>query len=202
VAATPASTHRHTDLEEALAELARAQARTEAELSRLSVEMREFKDKVDATIANSHRQWGELSNKMGTLVEDVIAPGLPRVFCHFFGGDEATLALTVRSRRRHESERSRTQEFDAVVWGDEALLLNETRSRLAPEDIPSFVTLLKEARAFLPEAKTRKVVGALASFYLHPSLVTAGERQGLLMIGLDTGLLRVMNSPGFEPKAF
>ena len=48
-------------------------------------EMREFKDKVDRQIAEMNRQWGNLANKMGTLVEDIVAPGLPYAIKSTFG---------------------------------------------------------------------------------------------------------------------
>ena len=38
--------------------------------------------------------------------------------------------------------------------------------------------------------------------HLDSSLVTAGERQGLIMVGLGTGLLQVLNTPGFVPGRF
>jgi hypothetical protein len=46
------------------------------------------------------------------------------------------------------------------------------------------------------------VHGALASFYVDSTLVTAGERSGLLMLGLTRGIIQVLNSPGFAPRAF
>ncbi len=73
------------------------------------------------------------------------------------------------------------------------VLVNETKSTPRPEDIPAFLALLGEVREFLPETDGREVVG---------SLVAAGERQGLLMFGLGSGLLDVLNSPGFEPRRF
>ena len=44
--------------------------------------------------------------------------------------------------------------------------------------------------------------GVLGTFVLDPSLAAAGERQGLIMVGLGTGLLQVLNSAGFVPRAF
>ena len=57
-------------------------------------------------------------------------------------------------------------------------------------------------RDFLPEADGRDVIGSLAAFRIDPSLVAAGERQGLLMFGLGGGLLEVLKAPGFAPRRF
>ena len=221
-----AATHKHSDLEQAMAELARAQARaqadmargfkelrdrqtqTEANLDRLSAEMREFKDEMGEFKDEmgefkdtSGRRWGELANKMGTLVEDIVAPGIGEIFRKALGIQEDP-ECGIRIRRRHLTDRQRMQEYDVLAWNDDILLLNETRSRLRPDDIADLLAMLKEARGFLSEAKGRRLVGSLASFYVDPSLVAAAERQGLLVLGLGRGLLDVLNSPGFKPAEF
>jgi hypothetical protein len=94
------------------------------------------------------------------------------------------------------------REFDYVAMAGDVVLVNETNSRLRPEDIPAFIGVLQEVRDYLSEAEGRIVFGCLASFSLDPSLVIAGERQGLLMLGLGTGLIRVLNSPEFVPRQF
>ncbi len=228
--------HKHTELEQALIELARVQARTEANLDRLCAEMREFKNEMaefknemvefkgemvefkgemvefknETREANEQmrraseaadRRWGELSNKMGTLVEDFIAPGIPSIFRQALGIQDEPDSW-IRARRTHPRDRSRRREFDAVALGGGFLLINETKSTLRPEDIPPFLESLAEAREYWPEAEGCRVVGALASFYVEPSLVAAVEKAGLVMIGLNTGLLRILNSPGFKPREF
>jgi DNA-binding protein H-NS len=77
-----------TELEDLLAELLRAQARTQQHLDQLSqetrayrsrsqTEMREFKaemqvfrDQMQADRIDMRKKWGELANKMGTMAED------------------------------------------------------------------------------------------------------------------------------------
>jgi hypothetical protein len=171
-------------------------------------EMGEFKDTMQAFAERNdrewrkwRRQWGELANKMGTLVEDVIAPGIPSVFRRVFGWRRLELSAQ-RLRCTHRDDPGRMQEFDYVAAAGDVLLVTETRSTVRPEDIPALVALVEEARAYLPQAEGRSVVGGLAGFSLDPTLVTAGERQGLLMFGLGTGLLRVLNTPGFQPRRF
>lgn len=174
---------RVTRLEQAMADLAVAQADTKRSL------------------IEGRRQWGELANKMGTLVEDIVAPGIPDLFRRLFGAKE--LEFSARDvRRRHRFQGGRMREFDYVAMTGDVILVNETKSRLRPPDIPAFLEAIGEIRDYLPEANGRQVVGSLASFSVDPSLVAAGERQGLLMFGLATGLLTILNTPGFEPRRF
>ena len=184
-----------------MAELAKAQVRTHQNLDQLSHEMRAFKDDRLAAEARLDRRWGELANKMGTLAEDIVAPGIPAILQRAFGYAEEP-ALTVRSRRPHRRDPSRLREFDVLAFARDVLLVNETKSELKPEDLPRFEEVLREAPEYIPDAEGRRVVGALASFYVDPSLVRAGERQGFLMLGLGRGLMEILNSPDFKPREF
>jgi uncharacterized coiled-coil protein SlyX len=212
---------RLTTLEQAMAELAVAQARTQANLDRLSDEMRVFKDEMHAFKDGMHaskddmltfrdemrrssrdadRRLGELSNKMGTLAEDIVAPSVPALFERLFG--VADPGSVVRARLPNRKDPSRLREFDVVAWGGEVMLVNETKSRLRPEDVGAFAASLAEVRDYLSEAEGRRVVGSLSAFYVEPTLVTAAERAGLYVFGLGSGLLEVMNTPGFVPRRF
>lgn len=178
------------EMQEGNRELREGNRELQADTRAFRVELRE-----------AQRKWGELANKMGTLVEDIVAPGLAAVFRQVFGLDRVD-AYGQRVRRTHRADPGRQREFDYVASAGDLLLINETKSLIRPEDIPAFVTVLREARDYLPEADGRAVIGALAGFSVDPSLVAAGERQGLLMFGLGTGLLRVLNTPGFQPRRF
>lgn len=179
------------------AEEARARKEGQAASRKAQTELEEMR----AEARKAQRRWGEIANKMGTLVADIVAPGLPTVFQQVFGLERID-ASAMQVRRRHRTKRGWEREFDSVVMAGDILLVTETKSTLRPANIKSFLRALGEIREFLPDADGRHVVGALASLSVHPSLVTAGERQGLLMFGLGTGLLRMLNSSGFQPRHF
>jgi molybdopterin converting factor small subunit len=204
-------------LEQVGARIDRATAvaeRASAEVALLSAEMRDFKVEMAAfkqyvleDIAESRagraedrKKWGELANSMGTLVEDIVAPGIPDVFQRVFGVSEVIGRLINPKVPRRGSGPSR--EFDAVAWGGGYFLLNETKRRVKPEDIPAVVALLPEVRDYFPQAEGLKVVGSVASFRVDASMVRAAEREGLLVFGLGGGLLEVLNSAGFKPREF
>jgi len=186
-----------------MAELAAAQARTQEELSLLSREMRAFKDESEASGKRLDRSMGELANKLGRLVEDIVSPGLPTVFRQIVGlAEEEPVESAMRVRRRHPRDPGRMAEYDVIVKGAGRLLVCETRSTLRPEDLDPFMAKLAECRALLPEAEGCAVLGAFASFVLDDSLTTAVSRKGLVVIGLGTGLLVVRNPKGFSPREF
>ena len=131
--ANPALTHEVDELRGYMTELSYQAMRTEMSLNRLSDEMREFKDEMrefkDETTRDRQRmnkQWGDLANRLGTLVEDIVAPSLPRVAAEQLGCDAPEL-FAVRVVKRRNGE---TREYDAMVVCPDCILINETKSRL------------------------------------------------------------------------
>jgi hypothetical protein len=181
-------------VEKMLAKIDATNDRMDARQAQLSKDMRASSAKADRTV-------GEMANKMGTLVEDIVSPGIATMFQQQFGR-ELLPYPGPRVRRIHRHDAGRMREFDYVAMDADVMLVTETKSKLRPENIPEFIGVLQEIRDYLFEADGRMVFGCLASFSLDPSLVIAGERQGLLMVGLGTGLMRVLNSPGFSPREF
>ena len=166
-------------------------------------EMAEFKNetrKANADLRDSlGRQSAELSNTMGRLAEDILGPSIPTLFRRFFPGEEPEFAM--RAVRRHRASGAR-REFDTPAWNEKVFLVSETKSRLRPDDLDLLSATIAEVRNFFPEAAGKKVCAALASLYVDPSLVAAGERRGFIMIALGNNLAEVMNSEGFIPAEF
>ena len=155
-----------------------------------------------AEIKDMRKQWGELSNKMGTMAEDLVAPSVGRILKETVGDlDQEIDFLAVRVKKRHP-ETGHNKEYDVVAVCGEYLLINETKGRLAPEDVKEFVTALSDVRGFFPEYADKQVIGALASLYVEHSLVRCGERAGLIVLGFGEDVMDVLNSQGFVPKSF
>jgi hypothetical protein len=164
-------------------------------------EMGAFRDDMRRSSIEADRRLGALANKLGRLVEDILGPSVPAAFEAIFGVSPQVSGI--RHRRQHPQDAGRVQEFDAFAAGGEVFLLVEAKSTLRATDIEPFLELLRDVRQFFPQdTQGRRVVGALAAFRADPSLVTATERRGLFVFGLDRSLIEVLNSPGFQPQAF
>jgi hypothetical protein len=201
---------RVANLEELMAQVLHTVDRVDRQVERLSREMREFKDEMrdfKDEMRNSsnemNRKWGDLANKMGTMAEDLVAPSIPRILRLVVGcPPDGIQSMAVRVRRQHPTERGRSREFDVVAACGEYVLINETKSRLDPQIVRDFADHLSEAREFFPEYAGQEFIGAIASLYVDESLVRQGEKLGLIVLGFGEGVMDVLNSPGFIPKAF
>ena len=89
-----------------------------------------------------NQRWGELANKMGTVVEDIVAPSVRRLAREVFDGGDLVYFGTRQTVTR-EDDRSRRREFDALYVGTRAVLLNQTRSSPRSADARAFVAFLR-----------------------------------------------------------
>ena len=180
-----------------------SQLRTEAELRAFKDEMKDFKDKMKDFKDEGRRQnremnrrWGELSNKLGTMVEDLVAPSLPRIICETLHRD--VLDLSVRRKRKLPD--GRVREFDAIAVTKDLVCLNSTKSSLRSADVDRFIEDIGVFRTFFPEHRPMPVVGVLASLAVEQSVLNYAEKIGFVVLAVGDQIMEVKNRPGFEPK--
>ncbi len=179
--------------EASLDRLSEAQAKTDVSLNRLSEEMREFKDEMREERKQMNAKWGELVNKLGTLVEDIVAPNIPRIAKEYFGVSDIEF-FAVRPKVRNKRDRSKRQEFDVIAIGDNQFIINETKLKPKPDHVNDFVELLGQVEEYFPEHADKTIVPIFASMYIDQSIVNyLTQNQIYAMMGDET-----MNIVNFE----
>ncbi len=169
------------------ARMAASQARTDASLKNLSEEMQKFRDDMKASRNEMNEKWGEMVNKLGTLVEDIVAPNIPRIARAILGWSDIE-DFMVRRKVRNKRERSKRQEFDVIAVGEEQIIINETKSRPEVEDVDEFIELLGEVKDYFPEYTDKTIIPIFASLYMDESLVKYLTRRKIyaMMMGEET----------------
>ncbi len=184
-------------MEQGFAELRTSNAESNRKMEQGFAELRKSHKQLD-------KQLGELSRRLGTIVEDIVAPSLERIFFKVANlPDESKPLVNVRVKRRHIITKE-IREFDAIAECEEYLLVNETKSQLKPEDIPKFLGALEEFYNYFPEHKDKglMIIGAMSSLRLDKSLITALSKQGLLALAIGDTITTLKNPKGFKWKAF
>ncbi len=159
------------------------------EMGEFKNEMLEFKNQAEKDRKDSNRKWGDLANKMGTLVEDIVAPSLPRVSLELFGCETPEF-FAVRLRRR---DAARSFEIDALLVCPNVVIVNETKSNLNAKDIEEFSIKLGDFKKWYPEYEGREVWGVIASLYILPAIVEYARRNKILALGMSDGVMQVLN---------
>lgn len=174
-----------------------SQMRTEAELRVFRDEMRAFKDEMrafkDVTERDRremNRKWGDLANKLGTMVEDLVAPSLPRLIEARFGAP--VLDLSIRHKRRLSNGESR--EFDAIAQTDTLVFLNSTKASLRGTDVDRFIDDITAFRRFFPEHAERPLIGILATLAVDEGMLAYAARQGFLVLAVGDQVMEIQNA--------
>ena len=162
-------------------------------ISKAEKEMQERISKADRELRREiNRSHGELINKLGTLAEDIVAPGLPGIARKYF--DTPILnVFTVRSIRRSVSNPAREKEFDAIAVSDRYFFLTETKSNPKPEYAQAFTDSLSEIFDFFPEYSQKKLIPVFASLYIHPNVVKYLSRHGVYAMGMKDDGMDLLN---------
>jgi len=150
-----------------------------------------YQDRMDKTVRDMNRRWGELANKMGTVTEDIVAPGFPLLIERHFG-----LSLDDISCRRKVKDKSGNRwEFDLVARsGNIAFIVDVKSDYNRVEYLDHFIQLvLPKAAELLPDLKGCKIIGCIASFRLAPSIIEKASHMGILAISLGGDYLEFCN---------
>lgn len=208
--ATTAIRQEVDELREYMKELSYQSLRTEMSLNRLSEELREFKDEMrefkdemrafkdeaERDRKRMNKQWGDLANRLGTLVEDIVAPSLPRVAAELFGCGVPDF-FAVRVVRRRDGD---TGEYDAMLACNDIVLVNETKSRLQASHVEPLLRKLAEVPRFCLEHAGKRLVGVLATLYPDDSVIRRATAAGVLVMGMGDEAMQVMNPDALETR--
>jgi len=184
--------------EKALAELGALIARNErrAEQDRLRAEqdrLRAEQDRLRAEEDRKHwnKRWGEISNKLGTIVEDIVAPNIPRIAKELFGCEELD-DFMVRRWVRHKKEPSKLREFDVIAICGKYVIINETKSTVRIDYINQFIEVLPEITVYFPEYADKIIVPIFSSLSLNQDMVNYLSKHQIyaMAMGEETMVLK------------
>ena len=140
-------------------------------------EMKDFKDEMkvykidsEADRKSMNQKWGELANKMGTIVEDIVAPGLKGVARKYFQVEDFDF-FAVRLRKLNTEETSR-REFDVVAETKNLIFIIETKATPRTEYISDFIKLIPELKYWFPVIEEKTLIPIFASLYLSEDTIS------------------------------
>jgi multidrug efflux pump subunit AcrA (membrane-fusion protein) len=139
-----------------------------------------------------NKRLAELSDSMGTLIEDMVAPNARRIASEIFPSDPA-LMLAQRVRKVHPADRSRMLELDLVAAGREHLMVVEAKRRLDPEKIREFVEKVSSIPEYMPEYSGHTIVPVVASVTIDPSVITFLNRQKVYGVAFGDETMQLIN---------
>jgi hypothetical protein len=169
-------------LEQVMIELAEQSKITQREVARLSIEMRAFKDEMN-------KRWGDLANKMGTLVEDIFIPSFDIMLKRYFG--VTPKRISSRMKLRNEN---REIELDIVGFTEDKVFIVEVKSSPDRQGyIDDFIEKLRVLPEFLPEIKSYEVVPIYAGLTMSESTIESLTKNNIYALIVRGDILEIVN---------
>lgn len=165
---------------------------TDVALRRLEASLEEFKNEINEDRKRMSRMWGELANKMGTLVEDIVAPNIPGIAKRYFEAEELDI-FAVRVRKRNVKDRSKVREFDVIAIWDDKVIINETKSTPRMDYINDFIDVLKEITDYFPENEGKKIIPIFSSLYLSKEIVEYLTKKKVYAMAMKDDTMDLLN---------
>jgi len=163
----------HTDI---------ALKKLEEEITRLGRQWEEERKEMN-------KRWGELANKMGTLVEDIFYPSFDIMLKRYFG--VTPTRISSRMKLRNEN---REIELDIVGFTEDKAFIVEVKSSPDRQGyIDDFIEKLKVLPEFLPEIKSYEVVPIYAGLTMSESTIESLTKNNIYALIVKGDILEIAN---------
>ncbi|MBI4661276.1 MAG: hypothetical protein HY735_20835 [Verrucomicrobia bacterium] len=151
-------------------------------------EMREWR-------IHSQKQWGEIAQKLGTFVEDIVAPNIPRIAkdVFAFGGVDEELFSGPRLRLRHPMDAAKMREFDYIYATRRGWIVVESKSDPKLRDVDSFRELLAEVGEYFPQYAALVLRPIFASLYVPEHVAKYCTRHNIYALGMGPETMQLLN---------
>ena len=188
---------------EDIAEIRASNARTDRQLLEMQRQAEKDRQRADQDRQRAekeqkefNRQLAGISDRLGTLIEDMVAPNAPRIAKALFKNDDV-LGSAIRLRRRHPSDLAQSIEIDLLVYGERHLLVCEAKSKVTPEKAAAFLEKVRTIPSFFPEYSRFKILPMIASVSIEPSLVAHLTRLRIYALGFGDETMELLNASEF-----
>jgi hypothetical protein len=173
--------------------IAERMEKTMAEMKRDAEQDRaEWSKRFEDDRKDWNKRWGELAHKLGTIVEDIVAPNMSRVARDYFGCAEIQ-DFMVRRWVRSKTDRSKRREFDVIVVADDKVIINDTKATPRLEYVDEFIRVLGELDDYLPEYTGKTIIPVFSSLYLGEDVIAYLTKRNIYAMALGDETMQVVN---------
>jgi hypothetical protein len=177
---------------EDIAEMRASNARTDRQLLEMQRQADKEREQADKDRKDFNKRLAGISDSMGTLIEDMVAPCGFQLASTIFGSEEAQ-TCAIRLKRKHPARSGELMELDLLSIGPSKVLVVEGKRRLDAAKIADYQAKLDRFPEFFPELAAKTLCLAVASVYLDPSVVAFLNRASVYGIAMGDEVMEVIN---------
>ncbi len=143
--------------------------------------MRKDTEDMKKDTKNMKKQWGELANKMGTLIEDIIMPGMPSTLKKYFG---AQLNFSGTHIKKYLKELDLKGEFDIVATDEDRVYVADVKSSPDKKKIDDFKKkVIPRFRKLFPEYDSKTLIPIMGSVRFDDDIISYASKEGIYVMG-------------------
>jgi len=167
------------EMKEFKAEMKAAREHSDEEMKEFKDEMKEFKIEMRNDHKEMNKKWGDLANKMGTLVEDIIAPAFRPVVEKYFGEEITFMGVNVNKKVK---SLNLSGEFDVVGVSASYVFVVDTKSRPNKTYLTDFQKQLISFGKLFPEYGHLKLIPIFASLRFEKAFIVEASKRKIYLL--------------------
>ena len=177
--------HRQDRLEDAMIRLSEEMlkfknemAEFKNEMAEFKNEMAEFKEEMREENKKTNKRLGEISNKQGKIIEDLIYPATRPLISKYYNIPAED--IDTYSNVHKKSKAGEREEFDIIALIPSYVFLIEVKSTMRDNYISDYLEKLKRFPSFFPEYSDRKLIPVMASLTMDKHFVELLTKNNIL----------------------
>jgi len=174
-------------------EMKRWREKSDKDMAAFKEEMKQWREKIDEQIRDVNKRWAELAQKMGTVVEDIAAPNIPRIVKEYFEcSDLDSFAIRIMRKNRKTGDK---KEFDVVASCGDMVFLVEVKSSVRQKYVDDFVEFVKsgEFYDYFPEYEGKELVPIFASFSISEGFLKVLTKSKIYVMVMGDKTMEIVN---------
>ena len=147
------------------------------EMKAFKDEMLEFKRRQEEENIRKNKEWSALAKKMGTIVEDLIAPALRPTLCKYFNCE-----VLMEGQRIFRRKNGEDYEIDAIAGCEDKIFMIEARSTPKVEDVKEIKKKSERFFEFFPEHNGKELIVIFGSITFPENVIKYASKQGIYVL--------------------
>lgn len=179
-------------MHEDVAEIRASNARTDRQLLEMQQQAEKDRQQAEKDRKDFNKRSAEISDSMGMLIEDMVAPSGFNLARTVFATEEAE-SSSIRVKRKHPRKPGEMMELDLLAIGPTKVLVVEVKRRMDAAKAGEHRQKLARLPEFFPELAGKTVCAAVASVYLEPTVIPYLNREQIYGIAMGDEVMEVVN---------
>ena len=142
-----------------------------------------------------NKQWGETANRLGRVVEDIVAPNIPRIAAEQLGYTATLEDFSIRRKVSYPGQPDKQREFDTIAVYPNVVILNETKETVRQSYLENFAAFVEsgEFYGYFPQYQGRKLIPIFSSLYLAEPAVNYLTKHGIYALAMGDETMTLLN---------